>query len=183
MGARGPKGVAEEAVELLRAGQTDPATAGTRDYAVAEALGVSRERIRQIREAAGLAKAPARRRCRICGKPAGRRANDLCYMHLYREKRGIPLDAPPMRGSNQVRRLCSDCGAVPAKVRGRCQKCARQFDPVFREAERQGRARRYRAANGLPQGGPIKVYAPRGRRRAERAARAKDSSKILPENA
>lgn len=129
MGARGPKkgsGATAEALALLRA---DPLRTNA---SLARALGVSRERVRQIRKEAGLPSSrPPLVPCRACGKPSASRAKNLCPKHLYREQHGIPLDAPDKR---RHRAPCSDCGDRPSKVRGRCERCAYRAEPAWRAA-------------------------------------------------
>jgi hypothetical protein len=139
----GHQGVVCEALTLIQA--RPEAT----NASLSRALGVSRERVRQIREDAGL---PSSRRppapCRVCGAKSQSRARQLCPKHLYREKHGIPMDAPPKR-----RQPCSDCGKAPAKVRGRCAKCAYHADPAWRAAARRSQAeynRRKKPAESRP---------------------------------
>jgi hypothetical protein len=138
----GRQSVADEALALIRS--RPEAT----NAALARVLGVSRERVRQIREAAGLPSSqPPKMPCRVCGRASSSRTKNLCPKHLYREKHGIPLNAP-----NKQRQPCSDCGKAPAKVRGRCAKCAYHADPAWRAAaqRRQAEYRQRQSAEGRP---------------------------------
>lgn len=80
--------------------------------------------------------------CRVCGRPARHLRKALCDLHHGRLRRlGSPWAEPAERAAKAS---CS-CG-TPARVRGRCLRCAWHFDPLYREQKQQAK-RKYGATH------------------------------------